>query len=224
MVRKDFLIGFHRTKAEDFVKGVILNGFKPDLNSTYGAGWYFNYNKVDWLGSNTYQYKGGSLKYLADKYGKYVFQCKIGSKGFIYFDTEPAKIVYGENFSIPKQVKMICPEAFEKVPWAEWPGKVFSRNEIIHYKERGFSSGLAKDFYKFFRNEPWFKKVKGLLYTGATDRHSFVAYDFHDVQFLSVKKDDGNEESPWMPVAKEAIKLALENNIQGIKNAREGEY
>lgn len=215
MVRKDFIIGFHRTHAEDFVKGVIVNGFRPDLDSTYGIGWYFNYNKVDWFGST----------YLANKYGHYVFQCKVPAKGILMWDTEPAKIVYGENFSIPKQIRMICPEAFEKIPWAEWPGKIFTRKEVVHYKERGFSSGLAIDFFNHFHNEPWYyKKIKGMLYTGSKDRHSFVVYQFQDVQFLSVKKDDGVTQGPWQGIAKEALKLALENDIKEIKNARAGQY
>lgn len=209
-VKKDYAIVYHRTASEDFVGGVVNKGFSPKPMSRYGPGWYFSYDKNDQF--------GGTMNH----YGNHVIQCKVNLPGMIIWDKEAAQSVYGDNFPVPRQIKLICPEAFEVAgPWAEWPGKVFVRKELVHYKDRGFTSGLAENFWSYFgkggKNDWFMKKIKGMVYTGAKDRHSMVVYDFSDIQMLSIKKDGPNE--PWVPIGKIGIPLG---KSKGIKTAKYG--
>ena len=106
---------YHRTASPESVTGIFNNGFKKEYfkYGMYGTGIYC---ALTVPASNTL--KG---------YGPYMIRCKVkgGFNGFLIFDYNLARKVYGQKCSIEDQLKMLIPEEYYKELQNRYGNKLF---------------------------------------------------------------------------------------------------
>ena len=106
---------YHRTASPESVTGIFNNGFKKEYfkYGMYGTGIYC---ALTVPASNTL--KG---------YGPYMIRCKVkgGFNGFLIFDYNLARKVYGQKCSIEDQLKMLIPEEYYKELQNKYGNKLF---------------------------------------------------------------------------------------------------
>ena len=106
---------YHRTASPESVTGIFNNGFKKEYfkYGMYGTGIYC---ALTVTASNTL--KG---------YGPYMIRCKVkgGFNGFLIFDYNLARKVYGQKCSIEDQLKMLIPEEYYKELQNKYGNKLF---------------------------------------------------------------------------------------------------
>jgi len=186
---------YHRTPAKDLIKSVIEEGFHPSggNGSMYGVGWYF---------TQTYEMQHDSAM---TQYGEYIVKARVPLHGMLIFDMDKAKMVYGDNFQLHNQIKMLCPEALELFnnDYKLLTQRVFNREDIDYYKTKGHTSGLAECWFDYFSIYNWYyKKIKGLEYYGYQNGYCVVAYDFKDIIPLAIESP-AKEATLSLPKVKE---------------------
>lgn len=89
------IIGWHRTRSQDFIESLKARGFTPSMGSLYGSGLYA-----------TYELKS-SLRPNMSNYGDYIIKYRINPTDFLIFDASVAKTVYGNKWKLEDQLAKI---------------------------------------------------------------------------------------------------------------------
>lgn len=87
---------FHRTRSQDVVGNICESGFLSGAGQMYGSGIYANYTMNSAMG-----------KYGLGTYGGIIIKGKLDLNGFIIFDYNIAKQVYGSNYRLPHQLQNV---------------------------------------------------------------------------------------------------------------------
>ncbi len=275
---QNYAVCYHRTERSDLVNILKTSGFKVsgENGTMYGAGWYM-----------TYEERSQRNDHMASTFGPYIIKSRVSLNGFVIFDEEIAKEVYGKDYDLPDQVRIITgiddasTNMTEKLIYkqagntdSEKEAKVIAKSLkalqaskqkwIIKFKDYSsfqynplssfsyqklkmpysdsipsyeftvkcgdktfyfesprvesismlvpkkyspdvvdfeflnnagiitgdYSAGAAKSFYDDNRSNGWYKKIKGLMYTGRLDGNCVVVYDVNNVRPLAVEIPD----------------------------------
>jgi hypothetical protein len=168
-------IGYHRTKSIQKLNGIKDKGLLIGARGMYGPGVYL-----------TYDFEHQQDSYMLEMYGQFIVKCKVNLQNFLIFDEDVAKQVYGINYSLVNQLKLLG---------AHNPKKVY--DDIINFyekitfensKKEQYTSDIANAFaLLFFRRVidgvgadvkiSFSKNLKGIVFTGRKDGNVIVAYD-----------------------------------------------
>jgi len=168
------------TKPKDFIKLLASDQFAPGLGSgsAYGRGLY-----------TVYTYEGSNTE--RGTYGNYIYKFKINLYGFICFDRDVAKMVYGKELSPGDQARLLGKQLLGQ-----------KLDEVMKfYQDEDLSqttSGPAHDSSRFLTG-----KVKGILFTGDTDGKVAVVYDPNQLTLFAWKKID---QQTWNKIDVQAVK------------------
>ncbi len=160
---------YHRTgKSGSDVLGNICNvGFIAGGGAAYGAGIY-----------TTYSYESSLQNYNLRGYGAYVLKVEVDVNGFLIFDYDVAKQVYGDNYRLIDQIKNII--GIDKIlnkslQQSTLDSKLKTIEAISEALEHDiFTSNICSNFvhaYNLVENG-----VNGIVYTGHSDGNCCVAY------------------------------------------------
>jgi hypothetical protein len=177
---------YHRTGASynnnTFILNSIAKNFIPSTGDRYGVGFYSNYNIKSSL---------DNMSYKTHFYGKIILKAKIESlSDFLILDYKVAKILYGRNYSIIKQLKRIDLDFLnnnEKLIYD------FHRKLEAQYIEESISSEVAYELKDL-------TKVKGFIFTTDNDGNVlFVRKNYINelVSFKSFSIDNGRK---WLNI------------------------
>jgi hypothetical protein len=152
----NLMLCYHRTRDLDTVKTDFVHGMRSGAGDMYGRGIYA-----------TYDLASQDTQYMTHQYGDYVVKCKVNLFGFIIFDYDIAKKVYGKNYNLKEQYKIL------RIPVTPEVEKI----STLCYEYAGgrwgkFTSELALKLAKSLQH-----KVNGIVYTGSHDGHCILAYD-----------------------------------------------
>jgi len=170
------------TSPKDFIKLLASDEFAPGLGagSAYGRGLYTVYT---YEGSNTQR----------GTYGNYVYKFKLNLYGFICFDRDVAKLVYGKELSPGDQARLLGKKLLGQ-----------KLDEVMKfYQDADLSettSGPAHDSSRFLSG-----KVRGILFTGDTDGKVAVVYDPNQLSLFAWKKTKPDQQT-WNKVDVQAVK------------------
>jgi hypothetical protein len=151
-------IGYHRTKSLDVINSIVSNGFSPGNGDTYGKGVYMTYDLQSQLNPNML------------KYGNYIIRNKINLNKYLIFDTDIAKLVYNNNFSLNDQLKLLQynPSQIKKI--------MDIANNVYEYKadiaQPVYTADIAQPISELIN-----KFTNGLVFTGRQDGKVIVAYN-----------------------------------------------
>lgn len=143
---------------ERCLKGLLTNGPDRDWtgknSNTYGSGFY-----------TTFKLTSSEQNSQGHTYGGYIVKFLLigGFNGFLIFDPEMAREVYGE-WNIQKQIEMLCPpEVIEKLRMTEnryngisvWDYMGIDENELATCRKTGGpqTGPLAKAFFDALKGE-----------------------------------------------------------------------
>ena len=159
-----YAVVYHGTHADplDLINWLLKDQFiagSGEGSKWYGNGFYAVYN---YTGSRTSR----------GDYGKNVIKFKVNLDGYIIFDMDVAKKVYGKPLTIVQQAQMIGvdDDTLQKL-----------KNTRVDYSD--FTSESARYASSFLRG-----RVKGLVYTGRLDGNCIVCYDHETVTPFAWKK------------------------------------
>jgi len=150
---------YHRTESVDIAKGILEKGFIPGAGAMYGEGLYTTYDLESQL--------GGKM----DHYGDVIVKFKVALHKFLIFDYDIAKIVYGKDYTLSDQVKIIDPLLGKEV----W-NKIDNNDS---FNNRGFLRVKVNNkFYKIGKGTvtssffiPSDKKLENLIHRIKEDLH-----------------------------------------------------
>ena len=171
-----------------YIDLIVNNKLEPGRGAgyLYGKGVYTTYNLP---GTAT----------ASGTYGAFVYKLKVNLYGFISFNPDIARKIYGEDLTLSQQ--------YEKV----YGRKDYIFKELIALESREgfspFSSDLADPASHFLRG-----RVKGLIFTGRNDGDVAVIYDPSTIVPIAWKK---TEDSSWSSFSKDQIKPAIGRGIAG---------
>lgn len=166
------IIVYHRTRDYLYEK-ILNNGFLTGSNGHYGPGVYTTYDLEAQLDNR--------MKVL---YGSVIIESTINSlNGFLILDSDIAKTVYGTNYSIEKQLRIILGGIWDNYK---------NDSEFIEIIKQNvkFSSEIFLDIYKNYPN--LLKKLIGVVYTGKSDGRCLVAFNPKVLKPIRLSNDDGN--------------------------------
>ena len=171
-----------------YIDLIVNNKLEPGMGAgfLYGKGVYTTYNLP---GTAT-----------ADgAYGGFIYKLKVNLYGFISFNPDITKKIYGEDLTLSQQ--------YEKVYGRR--DYIFKELIALEFEERfsPFSSDLADPASRFLRG-----RVKGLIFTGRNDGDVAVIYDPLTIVPIAWKK---TEDSSWSSFSKDQIKPAIGRGISG---------
>jgi hypothetical protein len=156
---------FHRTREQETVGNICESGFIAGMGAMYGVGIYANYTL-----------KSAMAQYGLGAYGGIVVRGSVDLNGFLIFDYNIAKRIYGENYRIYDQVENI-------IGWNSFLPSASEKN--IAQMRR-----TLKEIHSFLRSNP--KKtsksaqmlfprrglnVNGILFTGENDGNTVVVFN-----------------------------------------------
>jgi len=101
-------------------------------------------------------------------YGSFIVKCKVKLNGFLIFDEAVAERVYGQNYKIEDQFKILgLPDIYLK----------YTRFEEFS------SDAAARRIYEhvFVKHPDEKKKIRGMVFNGRKDGRVIVAYNPEDV-------------------------------------------
>lgn len=145
---------FHRTGGYEDIEAIQKSGFRSGESSMYGRGIY-----------TTYSLKSQLNAAMGDNYGEYIIKSKINNNRILFLDTEQAKKVYGENYSLVDQLKIINPalEISKKIQKIS--------NRLL--KNPKYTSDYALEILE---DKSVKKSIYGISFTGKQDGQVLVVY------------------------------------------------
>lgn len=185
---------------EEYLRLIVNDELIPGMGdgSLYGRGIYTVYNLA-----GTITERGG--------YGNYIYKLKVNLYGFISFNPEITKKIYGESLTLSQQYETISGKRgyiFEQLKELE------NRNLRDKWSEGPqFSSDLAKEASSFLKG-----KVKGILFSGRRDGDVAVIYDpltVVPVAWKYINPDDPTSTDTWHRFSQEEIKPAIGRGMLG---------
>lgn len=127
-------------------------------------------------------------------YGKYLYKLKVNLYGFIIFDPDIAKLVYKKEMPPAEQAELVGKEELaSKLP----------RN----FSGMGYTSSIAQKYSDILMG-----RVKGIVFTGATDGKVAVIYDTSIAVPVSYKEVTQRD---WTPVDRSTLKPAISRSASG---------
>ena len=154
---------YHRTKSSELGESICSVGFKAGGGAAYGVGIY-----------STYNYKSSLQNYNLESYGTQIIKSEMDINGFLIFDIDMAKAVYGDKYKLIDQIKIIGED------------KIFNRSQnrqkqIAYIEETSnklehsrFTAPIANGFVARFRLDS--TGLNGIIYTGSHDGRCALAY------------------------------------------------
>lgn len=166
---------YHRPSNGDGVlKSLFTYGFSREYTSTNGGNMY---------GPGVYTvYSLKSSQVSATGYGRIILKVYLlgGYQDFLIFNTEIAKKVYGKNWHIVNQIKMLLPESL---------AKIILENTHLHMD--GLSSRSAYQVAKILGNNINKTNIRGFVFTGGHDGDVCFIRDFSAVIPVEYSEDNG---------------------------------
>lgn len=209
---------YHGSKAppEVLIKAFADGTFDPGQGSgaMYGKGVYTVYEEDPKLAT------------FSGAYGEYVYKLKINLYGYVIFDPEICKKVYGENMSPLEQMEMLGLEEAVKYlkNWgSEHQARIAKGNVGV---SKGGFFGVIKKLLGFSRTYEFTSDlalamsdilspfVKGLVYTGRRDGPVALAYDPATVVPVAWSYANGKKPE-WNKVDIQTLKPSLSRSASG---------
>ena len=177
------------------IKTIYRVAFKSQLESLFKYG--YNRAFTNTKGGNMYGpgvYCTFSLKDTIEnvktkpEYGDCIVKMRLlgGFKKFLIFDEKIAKEIYGKNWEIENQLKML------DVPKEEISKIKLILDNVDSNLYHGRTAPSAFAVWRYFRNDIYQKyNIRGLIYKGNRDGFCVLPYDFSSVIPFSVSFDKG---------------------------------
>ena len=185
--------------AMAIIKSLMTYGFSREYTGAnggnmYGPGVY-----------NVYSLKSSNEK--ARGYGKYIVRSYLlgGYKNFLVFNKDMAKQVYGDNWRIDNQIRMLMPQKIAE--------DIINRFKL-YMNDNSTSdtiktSNIAVQITNYLGNKISQTKIRGIVYSGNHDGECAFVRNFSDVIPHSYSKDNGRT---WITaITKELIWRAGHN-------------
>lgn len=153
---------YHRTKDKE-VAGHICNiGFMVGGGAAYGAGIY-----------STFTLKS-SLRNYALGYGPEVLKSEMDINGFLIFDYDIAKDIYGNNYKLVDQVNVIGEDKIYNSSRNKEKQKSVLEKASKDLETAKWTSDIASHITNYFDLDS--TGLNGVIYTGRSDGRCAVAY------------------------------------------------
>ena len=170
---KSFLYSLSPIKG-NVIDKITKEGYRTSAGNYYGLGVYTTYDIYSQLSENMLQY------------GPIIIENKILSlDGYLIFDYDVAKKIYGKNYTLDNQLRLILGK-----DWNE-----FKNDEeiigLIDELPTTFSSNISEKFYYLAKDTKIFTKIKGMVFTGREDGRVLVCYDKKNIEPIRYTEDDG---------------------------------
>ena len=166
---------YHRpSNGEGVLKSLFTYGFSREYTSTNGGNMY---------GPGVYTvYSLKSSQVSATGYGKIIMKVYLlgGYQDFLIFNSDIAKKVYGTNWHIVNQIKMLLPEPLAR--------KVLDNT---HLYMDGLSSRSAYQVAIILGNDINKTNIRGFVFTGGHDGDVCFIRDFSAVIPVEYSEDNG---------------------------------
>ena len=165
------------------INSLMENGFSREYTGSNGGNMY---------GPGVYNvYSLRSSNDRATGYGKYIVQSYVlgGYKDFLIFNVDIAKKYYGENWPIPKQIRMLMP--------SNLANKVLNSIDLSHCMNNNKTSydiktaSHAVKITDLLGNDISKTKIRGIIYSGGHDGNCCFVRNFLDVIPYSYSMDNG---------------------------------
>ena len=179
-----------RHDPSQFIPMMLKNEFDPGqgAGAMYGKGLYCVHDLDD---SAT---KSGN-------YGSYLYKFKVNLHGYIIFDDDIAKKVYGKYLSPAEQAK-VCGYSSHVIKFLE------DGFQVEADREEQYSSDIARPASKVLSG-----LVKGLVFTGRRDGRVVVVYDASTA--IPIAHKNLNDGEGWIKVDKQSLKDKLLKSASG---------
>lgn len=197
---------YHRTRDVSTPEAVCGVGFLAGPHGLYGSGIYSTYDLLS-------SYQSGNMR----AYGGYVIKGQVDINGFLIFDYQVSKEVYGSDYSLADQVKnvigidvIIDPSTDEETKQSWWR-QIEEWSETL--EKEYYSSHIAQPFSSRFNLDS--TGVKGIIYTGENDGKCALTYrDLHVIPIEFAFIDGSTYRNPNWESCGDATKEALQK-MQG---------
>ena len=175
----------YRVGFKEQVKSIFKNGYNRQFAGTaggkrYGIGTYCNDNLRD-------SQKSVGVK----EYGDVIFKMYLvgGYYGFIIFNEQKARAIYGNNWRVFDQLKTLYGATNEELNKIKQSCEFYIKRDggTYHHGRTGPAAHGLANCTDFIRKH----QVKGLIYTGLRDGACVVPYDFGSIIPYSVSYDKG---------------------------------
>jgi hypothetical protein len=162
----------YRVGFKNQIASIFKNGYNRQFAGTaggkrYGIGTYCNDNLRD-------SQKSVGVK----EYGDVIFKMYLvgGYYGFIVFNEQKARALYGNNWRVFDQLRMLYNATDEEISQIKKSCEHYIRVDggTYHHGRTGPAAHGLADCTSFIRKH----QVKGLIYTGLRDGACVVPYDF----------------------------------------------
>ena len=185
---------YHRTKAKDTAGGICNIGFMAGGGAAYGVGVYSTY----WYSSSMKNYNLG--------YGPYVVKAEVDISGFLIFDYNMSKTMYGRNYKLIDQIKniigpdkIIDPSVNEERQWSQ------IRYWSQELEKTSWTSDVAMKMSRNYNLDR--TGLNGIIYTGRHDGRCCVTYKSTLViPIAHAIIHGGNYKNPiWEPCSQKSV-------------------
>lgn len=200
------------------INSLMRYGFSREYTGSNGGNMY---------GPGVYNvYNVRSSNERARGYGKYIVKSYLlgGYKNFLIFNKDMARKVYGDNYDISNQIKLLMPPKM-----ADEVLRVFSNQLFMNDNDTLDSiktSIIAVKITDFLRNRISQTKIRGIVYSGNHDGECAFVRNFSDVVPFYYSKDNGKtwiqgitEELLWRAGHNTDVDAQLRNSVNS-KGAR----
>ena len=221
-------IVYHRTSEKEIIDLIKQNGFVKGELGRWGRGFYSCYYLKNQLHPNM------------RKYGNYLIECKIISLDkFLIIDYDIAKKVYGKNYRIKDQIRLLTGKN-----WSQFKDDQYIQNIDFFYDEEGDIEEFKKKYGKLIpdfdekiiskgKNSSYLLgylyenyisiigEANGVVFSGRNDGNVLVAFNDSNVKPLRYSEDNGET---WKSLLTKNIYnknkdiKELETNIDNIIN------
>ena len=177
---------YYDIHSKPLIDKLKANGYKTNIGNLYGYGIY-----------TTYDFESQLTEYM-DTYGPIVIENKILSlDGYLIFDYDIAKKIYGKNYTLDNQLKLIvgkdCKDFLKSEEYL---------NVITELQNKKYTSVSAKIFIDSVIKTKIFHKIKGIIFTGENDGRVLVCYDKKNIEPIKYTEDDGKT---WINIIDKSI-------------------
>lgn len=158
---------YHRTHTVQTVEAIRKDGFRVGEGDTYGRGIYA-----------TYEF-GSQFSPYMKRYGDYVIRAKVNLFGYLIFDLDVARVVYGPKHDLLDQMKaagMRLSDPANERRLQEINDTLRDEYDIRVRDNVDFESQFLTAS-KAYVGRTLVKGARGIVYTGGNDGRCIVAYD-----------------------------------------------
>jgi len=162
---------YHRTKGQDIAGKICDVGFMVGGGAAYGRGIY-----------TTYTLKSSLQNYNLTTYGGEVLKAEMDISGFLIFDYDIAKRVYGSNYRLTDQVKVIGEDKIVNSAM----GRQKQWDLLTHYSKQLNNQEWTSDVAGVISGRLGLDRtgLNGIIYTGRSDGR--VALSFKAIQVTPI--------------------------------------